>query len=294
MADHNQNENLDAFDAWLKSCSAAEPPADLRERCRDTIPEPIQTRKETPYRPLKYLWRVRATQAAIGMSALAATVAIVWFFAFSRAPRSVLAQAIEESRAAVALHVVGRFSDPDREPNEVLESQWGWVRDSGASNATKNEGKSRKRILWRDGTMRIGDAEPYSAERDPGKWSLNLSFPWLPDTEQSDLLRYERIATEQEVPIEIEEIRVDGRKIRRVRIAGLRVDELESSLAEAALFLDMVTDIDASTNRIVRVKHHYRAVGKDRKNRLAQLDATLESTVDYPDPEAINSSTNSK
>ena len=235
---------------------------------------------------------MRITKTAIGMSALAATLAAVWLFGFSQESQSVFAQALEKTRLASTAHIVVTFSDPARDPNEVREREYWWVRGVVLAQVMKTNGKVTRRILWRDGMKRVWDARTNTVRHEADMWDLNTFFPEFinPEKEESDIVNHEKWAKEQDVPIQVEMIRMGKKKIRRVRIEGLRVDKLETEPEEAAMIATMAADIDVSTNRIVAIEYHYKAVGSDGRNRFAPWDSSTYYVIDYPDPAEIDHS----
>jgi hypothetical protein len=225
-------------------------------------------------------WRRSWIKTAVAASFLVASLLAALIITGERP--LLLAEVIAKSQEAPAAHLIDISSDSERAPGQTHGRQMWVIKGFGSSEVFTVNGKVTMRRVSLGGTMTTWDIEKNEVVIEPTPYPSDGAL-WLTTLQQLENL--EKLAHEQNILIEIEKLRVDGRPIERVRIEGIHM----APMGESALVGGAVIDVDPSTKHLLRLAGHSKAVGKERL-RFASLNSTTEEVIDYPDPNTLDRS----
>ncbi len=291
----------DEIDDRLARCEETSPPDELRSVILSEIPTEALTvasssdaaKSATTRRTLLGNRRLRYAVAAS-----AATLAFVIFF-LSRTetpaeaePWDLLVAAAEASGKVEALHITNifRYEHKSLEKKAGVEHSW-WLRNVGFARVARNrEGEVIHAIAQRHGLEEKynGNTNEFVIEPIVGN-SGDFAPPpnWFDlDNEYNFAGGIFKQAKKLDIPIDVTELEIDGRKVKRMSVHDVKFGGPE--VLNEHIYSSSV-EIDVATNHIIRTRTEDREVRKPGSEKYfgkddVPKDSVHEFLFDYPDP----------
>ncbi len=309
MTDHHSREELfdwDEFDERLTRCTPADPPANLRAGILAQVPHQAQANgrsvaanhsRTNRGRPTSRRWLGNCSLRYVTAASLAVLAFALFFLNRTETPVAaepwdMLVSAAQASAEVDALHVTSFLRYDNEAFNQRLGVQdtW-WLRNVGVARITKNRaGELSSAWLMRPTVKEHYRADDNEYVIEPiigNEWDFAPQTIWFDmDDEQNFTARVFKKASEEEIAIDITELEIDGRQVKRMSVSDVNFGTPETL---EDLIYSVEVEIEVSTNHILRMRSHERRVRKPGTEQYFGKDdlprnSTHERLFEYPDP----------